>query len=135
MQATNNISSLITFHFANFSLPWLLFNSAILYTIGNYHVLKYGQAHFIKILALSATAGSFMSALAVHNDKNFIATGGISFSSGLIGYNAFKNPAWFKFALNPVSLIAALVLYSVFYNDRAALGGLGLGYAAFLAGL
>lgn len=55
---------LAAFHFANFKLPWLLFNSAILYTIGNYHVLKYGTPHFLKFFALSAGAGALFSAVA-----------------------------------------------------------------------
>lgn len=128
-------TSLIFYHLGNISLPYLIFNSAILYTIGNYHVLKYGQNHFLRLLALSAAGGSIATGIAVHNDRSFVSYGGMSLSAGLIGYNVFRNPAWFKYALNPYSFLGLLILYSAFYNDRAAVGGLSLGYIAFLAGL
>ena len=38
----SKIPSLFYFHFFNSNLISLFFNSALVYTIGNYHVLKYG---------------------------------------------------------------------------------------------
>ena len=49
-------------HFGHTSLPMFLFNSACLYTIGNYHVVKYGCNHFIKLYALGCIAGGLLTA-------------------------------------------------------------------------
>ncbi len=56
-------------------------------------------------------------------------------AAGLITYNVFRNPGWFKFLLRPLPLLAALSLYGAFYGDRAAFGGIAAGYLAFLFGL
>ena len=56
-------------------------------------------------------------------------------AAGLIAYNVFRNPGWFKYALSPMSLLVVMVMYGAFYNDRAAIGGIGMGYLAFIFGL
>jgi hypothetical protein len=37
--------------------------------------------------------------------------------------------------LRPVPLLAAIAFYGALYNDRAALGGLGASYLAFIFGI
>lgn len=59
----------------------------------------------------------------------------MSISAGLITFNALRNPTWFKIVARPMPLLALLILYSAFYNDRAAFGGISAGYLAFLAAL
>ena len=61
--------------------------------------------------------------------------GGISGTAALIGYNVFKNPSWFKYALNPLTYVIVLAFYATLYNDRGAVGGLAAGYLAFLSAL
>ena len=61
--------------------------------------------------------------------------GGSAPTGALLGYNIFKNPQWFKWGLNPLPLLAAYILYGAYWNDRGAIGGVGLGYLAFLIGL
>lgn len=127
--------ALLYYHFANLSLPWLAFNTGILYTLGNYHVHKYGCAHFLKILGLAAGVGTLATSLAVYRDREYSVQGGISLSAGLITYHAFKNPSWFKFMISPMNVLLLLIVYSAFYNDRSAFGGIAGGYLAFLAAL
>ena len=129
------MQSAFNFHLANFSLPWLLFNSGVMYTVGNYHVTKYGKSHFLRLLGLSALGGSLAAAYAVHNDRNFTASSSIALTGGLLGYNIFKNPQWFRYGLRAFPLLFLFTLYSAFYNDRAALGGLSAGYLFFVLGL
>lgn len=59
----------------------------------------------------------------------------MSLSGGLIAYNVFKNPVWFKYACGPIGYLALFTLYAAFYNDYAAFSGLGAGYLVFLLGL
>ena len=122
-------------HIGHTSLPNLLFNGAILYTIGNYHVLKYGNAHFLTLYGLGCLAGGIFAAYNARCNPQQKLSGGIAGTGALLGYNLFRNPMWFKYALNPLWYLPLFVLYSVFYNDRGALGGVSLGYAAFLFGL
>jgi len=35
----------------------------MLYTVGNYHVLKYGSSHFIKVYGLGLIAGGILSGI------------------------------------------------------------------------
>ena len=56
-------------------------------------------------------------------------------SAGLITYNAFRNPAWFKFMrVSSLTWVGALALYGAYY-DKAAVGGVAGGYLAFLLAL
>ena len=57
-------------------------------------------------------------------------------SAGLITYNCFRNPNWFKFARVPsLFWVVALAMYGGYYNDKAAVGGVAGGYLAFLLAL
>jgi hypothetical protein len=57
-------------------------------------------------------------------------------TSGLITYNAFANPAWFRFAgVTPMAWLALLTFYGGCYGDKATVGGVAGGYLAFLLAL
>ena len=57
-------------------------------------------------------------------------------SAGLITYNCFKNPNWFKcMRLPPYMWVIALAMYGGYYNDKSAVGGVAGGYLAFLLAL
>lgn len=131
----SRLMSLAKYHFTNFSLTSLLFNGAIFYTLGNYHIAKYGCTHLLTLLTASALSGSILSGLQIQRDSSFEAKGSISLSAGLIAYNIFKNPVWFKYAVGPIGFLSLFALYATFYNDYAAFGGLGAGYLVFLLGL
>ena len=96
----------------------------------------YGCVHFLKLVSASALGGSFLTAVGLRNGAATEAqAGAMAPAAGLIAYNIFRNPGWFKFFLRPVPLLAALTLYGAFYGDRAAIGGISLGYLAFLFGI
>jgi len=65
------MQSLVNYHFANLSLPSLVINTGVLYTVGNYHLLKYGRAHFLRLLGVSCLGGSILSAVTAYNDRDF----------------------------------------------------------------
>ena len=127
--------SLLFFHFSHTSLPYFLFNSAVMYTLGNYHVLRYGSHHFLRLFGMSALGGSIFTALQFYSNKEGYAAGGIAPSAGLIAYNVFRNPQWFRYLVGPSTLMSLVLLYGILYNDRAAIGGFSLGYLTFLIGL
>ena len=57
-------------------------------------------------------------------------------SAGLIAYHAWRNPHWFNMrAGKAAGVLFALLSYGMLYNDKAALGGVGAGYTAFLLAL
>ena len=132
----SGIESLLYFHFAHTNLFQFLFTSGVFYTIGNYHMAAYGCVSFLKIFAASAIGGSVLTAIGLRTGVTTDAqAGAMAPAAGLITYNVFRNPGWFKLFLRPVPLIAALALYGAFYGDRAAIGGMSLGYLAFLFGI
>ena len=131
-----SFESLFLYHFSHTSLLQFLFTSTVFYTIGNYHVAAYGCASFMRLFGASAIGGSLLTGLALKSGRTDIyQAGAMAPAAGLITYNVFRNPGWFKFFLRPLPLLAALTLYGAFYNDRAAIGGVGAGYLAFLFGL
>ncbi len=86
-------------------------------------------------MGASALGGSVLTGLYLRNHEDLVQAGGMSFSAGLIAYHAFKNPGWIKYGFKAIPLLSLLVLYSGFYNDKAAIGGISAGYLAFLFGL
>ena len=119
----------------NLELPSLLVNGAIFYTLGNYHIQKYGRNHLFSLLGVSALAGTILSAYSVYRDPTFTAKGSASLSAGLLGYHLMKNPQWFKYRKGHIGYLSLFVLYAAFYQDRAAFSGFGAGYLFFLLGL
>ena len=132
----SNSESLLLFHFGHTSLPQFLFTSTVFYTIGHYHATAYGCSHFMRLFALSALGGSVLQAIGLRTGGTTqTQAGAMAPAAGLIAYNVFRNPAWFQAFLRPVPLLALLALYGTFYGDRAAVGGMGLGYLTFVFGL
>ena len=132
----SNFESLLYFHFAHTSIAQFIFTSGVLYTLGNYHVAAYGCSSFIRLFGLSALGGTALTAWGLRSGQSTeTQAGAMAPASGLIAYHVFRNPGWFKFALKPLPLLAAITLYAAFYGDRAAMGGVGFGYAAFVLGL
>ena len=132
----SNIESLLYFHFAHTNILQFLFTSGVFYTIGNYHMAAFGCSSFLKIFGASALGGTVLTAIGLRTGVTTEAqAGAMAPAAGLIAYNVFRNPGWFKMFLRPVPLLAALTLYGAFYGDRAAIGGISVGYLAFLFGI
>jgi hypothetical protein len=68
LSAESNIESTLSFHFLNLNLTSLLFNGAIFYTIGNYHIAKHGCNSLLRLVGASALAGSALASYALQND-------------------------------------------------------------------
>ena len=133
---TSTGPAVIYTHFIHNSLVQLLFTSGVFYTLGNYHVAAYGCASFMRLFGLSALGGSVLTFAGLHSGAiNHTQAGAMAPAAGLIAYHAFKNPGWFKFLLRPLPALALLTVYGALYGDRNAIGGVSLGYLAFLFGL
>ena len=133
LSGESSITSLPLCHFSNTNAISFLFNSAALYTIGNLHAKKFGCGHFVGVLGMSCAAATALGVMHVYNNNEPTIAGGMAATSGLVTYNAFKNPQWFKWMrLHPYMWLSALALYGAFGNDKAAIGGMAGGYLAFL---
>ena len=131
-----NFESLAWFHFSHTALLQFLFTSAAFYTIGNYHVAAYGCTHFATLFGVTALGGSLLTGIGLKSGRTDIyQAGAMAPAAGLITYNVFRNPGWFKVFLRPLPLLTFLALYGAFYNDRAAIGGIGAGFLAFALGI
>ena len=134
LNESSSFVSPITCHFAHTSFTMLAFNTGVLMAIGNRHIVKYGARHFATIYGLGLLAGGLLATYdSLYNRKQRLA-GGIAGSGALIGYHVLNNPSWFSFVMKPLPLLTLFALYGAFYKDRAALGGLGAGYLAFIMG-
>ena len=132
----STFESLFLFHFSHTNLLQFLFTSTVFYTVGNYHVAAYGATHFFTLFGISAIGGTALTGLGLKSGQTDIyQAGAMAPAAGLITYNVFRNPGWFKMFLRPVPLLAAIAFYGALYNDRAALGGLGASYLAFIFGI
>ena len=119
---------LITAHLLPTNLWSVVSSSALIYTVGNRHLWKYGATHFWTLALIGAVGGSLISKAS--NDKY---SGLMASASAITFYNAVRNPAWFMLGAYPA--VAAMLCYSAYYQDRAfATGGLA-GYLAFLLAL
>lgn len=87
------------------------------------------------LYALGCLSGATLATMNARKNPEQRLSGGIGGTGALLGYNLYRNPQWFRFFVNPLLIAPLFLLYSVFYNDRAALGGYGAGYLAFLFGL
>ena len=127
--------SLLTSHFFHTD-PWsFLFNAGALYTIGNYHVLKYGNAHFAAVFGLAGVTGAALAYAYLGSDRNANAAGGLAGSSGVLVYNLLRNPAWFTWGPSALTWLAVLSFYGFDTGNRYLNGGLLGGYLTFLFAL
>lgn len=62
--------------------------------------------------------------------------GGLGVSAALITYTAFQAPGYISvLRLSPMTIVGTTLLYGLYYNDKAVIGGLSAGYVAFLLAL
>ena len=136
LQPESGPQSLFTFHFAHTSLLPLLFNCGVLATLGASHLAVQGCASFMTVYGASLGVGALMSAADMRNNPNQTQAGGMAGSAGLIAYHAMRNPSWFRMRHGaPAAILGSLLMYGMLYDDKAALGGVSAGYAAFLLAL
>ena len=136
LDASSSFLSLPLCHFGHTNPLLFLANSAALWTFGHRHMMKYGCSQFVMLWGASAVAASVLGVMDVRSNPNQVIAGGMAGTAGLLTYNAFANPAWFKFGrVNPLVWLTLLGLYGAFGNDKACVGGMGAGYLMFLMAL
>ena len=127
---------MLTMHFCNTKLIPLVFNTFVLASLGNAHILAHGLTSFAAVYGGSCGMGAAMSAYDMRSNAAQVQAGGMAGSAGLIAYHAMRNPGWFNMrAGKAAGILFGLLSYSMVYNDKAALGGVGAGYAAFCLAL
>ena len=105
----------------------------VLWSVGNLHAKRFGCSHFVKVMGLSMVAGTALGLWSVMRNNEPTIAGGMAASAGLITYNVFANPHWFKLMnMHPYFWLVAGCMYGSFYNDKAAIGGIAGGYLAFM---
>ena len=57
MSRESGVTAFFTSHFYHTELHSFLWNMGVLYTVGNWHALKYGCLHFSKVAGIGALAG------------------------------------------------------------------------------
>ena len=88
------------------------------------------------VFGLSCAIASVLGAMDVRGNGKQQIAGGMAGTAGLITYNYFANPQWLRFGnVSPIFWLAGLTFYSVYNQDKAAVGGVGAGYLAFLLAL
>ena len=119
----------LTAHLFPTSFWDMTISAALMFSVGNKHILKYGALHFWKIAALGAVGASTM---AMTYDKSEYS-GALGSAFSVTFYNAIKNPGWFMYG--KYFTAALLFGYCVYYNDHIAGGSLISAYLAFLFAL
>ena len=136
LDANSSILSVASCHVGHTSAVSLFINSAALWTLGHYHITKYGCARFMTVFGLSCALATTLGVVDVRQNAHQVIAGGMAGTAGLITYNAFANPHWFKFArITPMAWLALLTFYGGYCGDKAAVGGIAGGYLAFLLAL
>ena len=110
-------------HFAHLDACSLLWNSALFYTIGNYHLLKYGCTHLAIVAGIGAALGVAAVGYQSLSNQEARLSGSTAMTSSLVVYNAIKNPIWFS-RVNPFLLISIIALSSAFEGKRDIGAGL-----------
>ena len=136
LDGNSSILSLPLCHFGHTSAISLLINSAALWTLGHWHVTKYGCTHFMTVVGLSCLLATALGAVEVRGDAQQQIAGGMAGTAGLISYSVFANPNWLMFkGMNPFIWLSLLTLYGAYGKDKAVVGGVAGGYLAFLLAL
>jgi len=125
----SSILGLATGHLFETNFTSLAINSALLFTLGHAHVAAYGITSFWTVFGASAIGGSAFSLTG--DNKVSGATAG---TAGVVAYNAFRKPLYFK-RYAPFALLIAAILYGTQTGDRNLVGGVVGGYTAFLLAL
>ena len=92
LDSNSSILSVASCHLGHTSATALLFNSAVLWTIGNSHAKAYGCARLCTVIGVSCALASVLGSFEVFNYGGPQIAGGAAASAGLITYNLFKNP-------------------------------------------
>ena len=89
LDTNSSILSMPLCHFGHTSALALLFNSGVLWTIGNSHVKTYGCMRFMYVFGAGCAFASLLAAKEVYSNGGPQLAGSIGGTSALITYNVF----------------------------------------------
>lgn len=129
-------SSILAVPLSNFghtSIFSLLFNTGVLWTIGNSHAMKYGCMKFCTVFGAGCLGATLLATSQVWSKGGDQLAGCIGGTSALITYNVFKNPQWFNIFRSLPSayfLLASLTFLGTYNQDMGICGGIAGGFIA-----
>ena len=125
-----------TFHFCHTSAVPLVFNLAVLSSLGKYIYKVKGHRSFVSLLAMGCAGASLAVATDISHNRNQVQAGGLGASAAMLAYGGFATPQYFAlFRYMPLTYMGAALAYGVYFDDKAVVGGLAAGYAAFMLAL
>ena len=132
----SGIQSLATFHLCHTS-PWALaLNLGVLGSLGAYQCKTFGAGSFIRVFGLGCALASVAVASDAMTNPQQVQAGSLGASAALLSYTCFRNPAYFGLIrVQPLTLTALALAYAIYFDDKAVVGGLTAGYAAFFLAL
>ena len=105
-------------------------------SLGSYICKTRGSGTFLQVLGLSALGASLAVATDARSNINQVQAGGLGLSAGMMTYGVYRSPAYFAlWRFQPLTYMTLILAYGLFYDDKAVIGGLAAGYAAFLMAL
>ena len=110
-------------------------STATLATLGRYHARAFGVNKFAMVYGAGVVGAAASTVLNLRTDSGAAKSGGLGPASALIAYNLFKNPAWFrnfKYS-SPALMFGLLILFALYQDDKAMVGGISAGYLALFA--
>ena len=132
----SSLLSLATFNLCHTNAVPLLFNMAILGTVGASLCRTRGSTTFLTVWGLGAAASAVLTAIDARSNQKQTQAGAMGPSTALLSYTCFSNPAFFTLSrFNPLFMVAVALGYGITYDDKAAIGGIPAGYLAFLLAL
>ena len=136
LDANSSVISPLTCHLGHTSIGNLVLNTAALWTIGNYHMKKYGMGKFMLVGGMGAALATAIGVAQVTQKPEQTVSGCGGITTALLTYNLLKNPAWFApLRVNPLFILAGLVYCGASRSAADVCGGLGGGYLAFILAL
>ena len=132
----SSLMSLATFHLCHTSALPLAVNLGMLATIGSYVARTRGIGTFTSVFGMGCAAASLAVAMDARSNPNQVQAGSLGASAALLTYTTFRNPAYFSLIrLSPITLVTATLAYGLYNDDKAVIGGIAAGYAAFMLAL
>ena len=132
----SGLQTLATFHMCHTSALPLLINLGMMGSLGAHLCRTRGASAFTQLLAVGAVGATLAVAVDARSNPDQVQAGSLGLSATMLTYAALRSPSYFAmWRFSPVTWVAASLAYGLFYDDKAVVGGIAAGYAAFLMAL
>lgn len=132
----SGLQTLATFHMCHTSALPLLVNLGMMGSLGSYLCKTRGTGAFTQLLAMGAIGATLAVTADARSNPDQVQAGSLGLSATMITYAAFRAPGYFAmWRFSPLTMVAATLGYGMMYDDKAIVGGVAAGYAAFLMAL